>query len=216
MSYAMFMLDGQAVAGMVPLMPEAAGAGLPPVWSSYVTVDDIDATAAKARELRAAWLMESIQTPGAGSMFVAVDPVGAAISFWQADQHVGAGVFNIPVAMSRNELACRDVDAAKAFSTELPGGGVDVQHYRDFTYTVVKVGDRVNGGIYDMVGRLSDVVPAHWFVWFSLDGTDAAVERVHALGGSVQRESWDSSSGRMAVATDPQGPALGVITKDRQ
>ena len=212
MPYTMFMLDGQAVAGMGPLMPDAVEAGRPPVWSSYVTVDDIDATAARAKELGAVLLMEPMQIPEAGSMFVAVDPVGAAISFWQADQHIGAGVFNVPGAMSWNELACRDVGAAKDFYEALLGWGVDVQQYGDFTYTVVKVGDRTNGGIYDMTGMLPDAVPAHWLVWFTVDGTEAAVERCTDLGGSVQREPWDSAFGRMAIVADPQGPALGLIT----
>ena len=212
MPYTMFMLDGQAIAGMGPLTPEAREAGRPPVWSTYVTVDDIDATATKAKELGATLLMEPMKITDAGSMFVAIDPVGAAISFWQADEHAGAGVFNIPGAMSWNELACRDVDAAKAFYGELLGWGIDVQQFDDFTYTVVKVGDRVNGGIYDMTGMMPDAVPAHWFVWFTVDGTEAAVERVEALGGTVQRAPWDSPFGRMAVVSDPQGPAFGLIT----
>ena len=216
MPYTMFMLDGQPVAGMGPLMPDAVEAGRPPVWSSYVTVDDIDATAAKARELGAMLLMEPMKIPDAGSMFIAIDPVGAAISFWQADQHVGAGVFNTPGAMSWNELACRDVDAAKEFYGALLGWGVDIQQYGDFTYTVVKVGDRTNGGIYDVTGMLPDEVPAHWFVWFTVDGTEAAVECCTALGGTLQREPWDSPFGRMAVVTDPQGPAFGLITMEQK
>jgi len=177
---------------------------------------DIDATAAKAKELGAVLLMEPMRIPEAGSMIVAIDPVVAAISFWQAAQHVGAAVVNIRCAMSWNELACRDVDAATTFYTELLGWGVDAQQYDDFTYTVVKVGDRVNGGIYDMTGMLPDVVPARRFVWFSVDGTEATVERVRALGGTVQREPWDSPIDRMAVVTDPQGPAFGLITMEQK
>ena len=214
--YTMFMLDGQAVAGIGPLTPSDMEAGQSPTWSSYVMVDDVEATAAKAKELGAMLLMDPIQIADAGTIVYAIDPVGAAIGFWQAGRHIGAGVFNTPGAMSWNELACRDVDAAKAFYTELLGWGIDVQQHGDFTYTVVKVGARVNGGIYDMTGMLPDIVPAHWFVWFSVDGTEAAVERVRALGGSVQREPWDSPFGRMAVVTDPQGPAFGLITMEQK
>jgi predicted enzyme related to lactoylglutathione lyase len=216
MPYTMFMLDGQPIAGMGPLGPEATEAGRPPVWSSYITVDDIDATATKAKELGAVLLMEPMQITNAGSMFVAIDPVGAAISFWQPGGHAGAGVFNVPGAMSWNELACRDVEAAKAFYTELLGWGIDFQQHGDLTYTVVKVGDRVNGGIYDMTGMLPDEVPAHWFVWFTVDGTEAALERVLTLGGSLLREPWDSPFGRMAVVADPQGPAFGLITMEKE
>ena len=114
--------------------------------------------------------------------------------------------------MSWNELACRDVDAAKAFYTELLGWGIDVQQYDDFTYTVVTVNDGPNGGIYDMAGMLPDDVPPHWFVWFTVDGTDEAVERARLLGATVQRAPWDATFGRMAVLSDPQGPNFGIVT----
>src|SRR4051794_27605775 len=44
--YGMFMLDGKIVAGIGPLQNEQQ----PPVWSTYIAVDDADATVAKAAE----------------------------------------------------------------------------------------------------------------------------------------------------------------------
>ncbi len=119
-----------------------------------------------------------------------------------------------PGAMSWNELACRNVDAAKAFYTELLGWGIDVQQYDDFTYSVAMVAERSNGGIYDMTGMFPDAVPPHWFIWFTVDGTETAVERAVSLGGSIQREPFDSPFGRMAVISDPQGPTFGIVTMD--
>ena len=214
MPYTMFMLDGQPVAGMGPLHAEDIEAGQPPVWSSYILVDDADAIAAKAQELGATLLMEPMEIPGSGKMLFAVDPVGAAIGFWQGTGHQGAGVFNVPGAMSWNELACRDVDAAKTFYTELLGWGIGVQQYDDFTYSVVMVSERSNGGNYDMTGMFPDAVPPHWFAWFTVDGTEAAVERAVSLGGSIQREPFDSPFGRMALISDPQGPTFGIVTMD--
>lgn len=216
MPYTMFMLDGKAVAGMGPLRPEDMAAGAPPVWSSYVLVDDVEATAAKAKELGAVLLMEPMQIQDAGKMLLAVDPVGATIGFWQGGEHTGAGVFNVPGAMSWNELACRDVETAKAFYTGLLGWGIDIQQRDDFTYTVVTVDGRVNGGIYDMAGMLPDANPAHWFVWFTVDGTEEAVERARGLGATLRREPWDSMFGRMAVLSDPQGPTFGIVTMPEQ
>ena len=60
MPYTMFMLDGQAVAGIGPLTPSDVEAGQSPTWSSYVMVDDVEATAAKAKELGAMLLMDPI------------------------------------------------------------------------------------------------------------------------------------------------------------
>ena len=67
-----------------------------------------------------------------------------------------------------------------------------------------------------MAGMLPDAIPAHWFVWFTVDGTEEAVERARGLGATVQREPWDSTFGRMAVLSDPQGPTFGIVTMPEQ
>jgi len=50
------------------------------------------------------------------------------------------------------------------------------------------------------------------FGWTALEtpGGDA-VERARSLGATIQREPWDTSFGRMAVITDPQGPSFGIV-----
>jgi len=212
MPYTMFALDGELVAGMCELRQEDIDAGPPPMWSSYIIVDDADDVATRAKNLGATLIMDPMEIPDAGKMFFAIDPVGAAIGFWQPGQHPGAGIFNVPGAMSWNELGCRDVEAAKAFYTELLGWRIDVQEHNGFTYTVVTVGDRPNGGIYDVTGILPEGIPAHWFVWCTVDGTDEAVERAVSLGATIQRDPWDTMFGRMAVISDPQGPTFGVVT----
>jgi len=211
MPYTMFMLDGLPVAGLGPLGTEDVEAGRPPVWSSYIIVDDVDAIAAKASELGATVLMEPMEILDAGRMVFAIDPIGAAIGFWQAGTHEGAGVFNVPGAMSWNELACRDVAGATAFYTELLGWGVDVQNHDGFIYTVVTVDDRPNGGIYDATAMLPEGVPAHWFVWFSVENTDETTELARSLGATVRRAPWDTTFGRMSIISDPQGPTFGIV-----
>lgn len=211
MPYTIFTLSGAPVAGMGPLTPENLAAGQPPVWSSYVIVDDADAVAAKARELGASLMMEPMEIPNSGKMFFAIDPVGAAIGFWEPGEHGGAGIFNVPGAMSWNELGCRDVETAKRFYSQLLGWGIEIQDHDGFIYTVVKVGDRPNGGIYDMTGLLPNEVPPHWFVWFTVADVDGSIERVKSLGGSIERTPWDTMFGRMAVVSDPQGPVFGLV-----
>ena len=110
------------------------------------------------------------------------------------------------------KIVLSDVDAAKEFYTKLLGWGIDAQQHDEFTYTVVTVGDRPNGGIYDMRGILPDGIPAHWFVWFAVDGTDEVAERARTLGATIEREPWDTMFGRMSVISDPQGPTFGIVT----
>jgi len=211
MPYTMFLLGDRPVAGMAPLRPEDAAAGRRPVWSPYVIVADADATARRAKALGATLLMEPMQIADAGKMFFAIDPVGAAIGFWEAGEHAGAGALGVPGAMSWNEPGCRDVDAATAFYTRLLEWGADVQEHGGFAYTVATVDGTANGGIYDATGILPDGVPSFWLAWFTVTDVDEIAALARSLGATVEREPWDTMFGRMSIIGDPQGPVFGIV-----
>src|SRR3954452_1606094 len=50
-TYTMLRKDGLDVAAMYAMREDQQAAGVPPHWLSYVTVADVDATAARAAEL---------------------------------------------------------------------------------------------------------------------------------------------------------------------
>ena len=212
MPYTMFSKDGKLVAGMGPLTEDAMAAGQPPVWSSYIIVDDVDAIHARALELGATPLMEPTQIMDSGRMAFMFDPSGAAIGFWEPGTHGGAEVFNLPGTMGWNDLASRDAAAATSFYTQLLGWNTDDMDMGDgSTYTIMKVGERSNGGIYDASAFLPDGVPSHWTTWFVVDDTDAAVARATELGGTVVRPAQDSPQGRMGFLQDPTGAMFAII-----
>lgn len=67
-----------SVAGIMGMPP---GAGpMPPAWGCYVTVDDVDATLAKAASLGGRTVMPPMDVPGVGRMAVLQDPQGAVLS----------------------------------------------------------------------------------------------------------------------------------------
>src|SRR5262245_37160034 len=70
--------------------------GAPPmaVWNTYIWVDDVDATTAKALEAGGTTLREPFDVLDSGRMAVIADPEGAAFSLWQAREHKGAQVVN--------------------------------------------------------------------------------------------------------------------------
>ena len=63
---------------MMTTPPEAQGA--PPQWGCYVTVDDVDATAAQAAEMGGVVLMPPRDIPDVGRFCLIQDPQGAVIS----------------------------------------------------------------------------------------------------------------------------------------
>ena len=206
--YRVAMLKDKAIGGVMKLMQE----GQPPAWSSYICVEDADATVAKAREAGGAVVVEPMDVLDYGRMAFLTDPTGAFIGLWQPGRNIGAGLVNEPGALAWNELGTRDVAAAKAFYGAVFGWGFeDVDMGEMGAYTSIKLGDRSVGGMVDITGRMPDEVPANWLVYFAVDDPDASVEKVRELGGSVAFGPIDSLAGRLAMVTDPWGAAFAVV-----
>ncbi|NNE85550.1 MAG: VOC family protein [Alphaproteobacteria bacterium] len=72
--------SGDAMAGGLMDMPEAAPAGTPPHWMSYLAIDDVDSAIAKVPGLGGTVLVEAFDIPNIGRMAVIQDPQGAVIS----------------------------------------------------------------------------------------------------------------------------------------
>ena len=113
-----------------------------------------------------------------------------------------------------NELATSDVDGAKAFYSGLlgwkaedmpmPGGGG--------TYTILKNGDAMAGGMFRMEGDAFKGVPPHWMSYIEVDDVDAAAAKVTELGGQVMQPPFDVPDvGRITVLSDPQGAVVALM-----
>ena len=71
-TYTMLSKDGKIAAAL-----SASQGGMPPHWTSYVTVESADESAARAKELGATVMMEPFDVLDAGRMAVLQDPTGA-------------------------------------------------------------------------------------------------------------------------------------------
>jgi predicted enzyme related to lactoylglutathione lyase len=201
-TYTMYRLGGQYVAASGPQMEDEKAAGIPPHWNSYVTVDDVDATAARATELGGAVLAGPFDVFDAGRMAVVRDPTGAVVSLWEPRQMAGAGLVNDPGSLTMNELATPDPERAKEFYEALLGWTVEL----DPTYSQIRVGNRLNAGL-----RHETQAPPHWLPYFTVSSADDATTTVRGGGGRVLVEPMDIPAGRVAVFMDPAGAAFAVF-----
>ena len=78
MNYTVWNVAKEGIGGLMSISPQDEGQ--PPFWGVYVTVDDVDATAAKAEELGGKVLMPPTDIPTVGRFCVLQDPQGAVIS----------------------------------------------------------------------------------------------------------------------------------------
>jgi uncharacterized protein len=201
--YTMLKLDGRDVAALYE-MGEEERAQLQPHWSSYVTVENVDALAPRARELGGELLSEPFDVMEAGRMAVVRDPTGALVQLWQPRNQIGAGRVNDPGCMVWNELASPDPDRARAFYGELLGWTTETD---PTGYAVIKRGDALNGGIRPAL----DGEAPNWLVYFNVASYEEAAATVREAGGTVVAERPSVTVGQIAVVADPQGAVFALF-----
>jgi predicted enzyme related to lactoylglutathione lyase len=211
MHYSNAMQSGQMVAGIGGMPPDMKAQGVPPMWNSYAWTDDAAKVEAAAREHGAKILMPTMQIAEFGSMMYFMDPTGAAVGVWQPGTHRGAGIVNKPNSLCWNELVTRDVDGAKTFYSKVMGWTYETMSMGEFDYNIVKVGERMNGGIMPMVGDMWEGIPPHWMVYFAVADADAIAAKCKQLGGDIKVPPTDMQVGRFAVLSDPQGAVFSVL-----
>jgi predicted enzyme related to lactoylglutathione lyase len=200
--YTMFHVGGRRVAALYGRTGGEAG---PPAWLSYVSVDDVDAVAARAVEGGGRVVKEPFDVFDSGRKAVIDDPTGAQFAVWRPGEHVGAELVNGPGLWCLNQLNTSDPVAAEAFYTEVFGWRFQSVGPEETPYWGIFNGDNLNGGM--MPDTLS-----HWVPYFGTADTDATAARITQLGGRVVVPPMDiPPAGRIAVALDPQGAPFALF-----
>jgi len=205
--YVIYRKGGKMVAGGMSVMME----GQPTAWMTYIDVKDADATSDLAKKAGATVFVEPMDVMDIGRMAVFADPTGAALGLWQAKTHKGAEIANEPGALVWNELATRDVPAAKAFYTEVFGWAANDLDMGDMKYTEWQNDGKGVAGMMQMAEMVPADVPAHWLVYFGVEDTDATVSKATGLGATALVPPTDIPPGRFSVLMDPVGAAVAVI-----
>lgn len=206
--YSMAAIDGKWVGAISPQPQQQRDAGVPPAWNSYVTVENVDDTAARAKELGATLHAEPFDVLEAGRMAVVQDPQGAWFLLWQPKDHIGAGLVNAPGALSWNELGSPDLEGSGRFYGELLGWTTTPMEGSDPPYLVIQTADgRSNGGIRPPA---PPGTPPFWLVYFATADIGASLEKVTSLGGTVLMGATDIGVAKVAVVQDPQGAVFAL------
>ena len=207
--YTMLSKDGKNVCGLSQASQEMMDMGMPSVWSSYITVDDVEAVTDRVVDLGGKVTMGAFDVMDAGRMSVIQDPSGAFVSLWETVNHKGADAFNIPGTMGWNELATRDPEAAAQFFSELLGWTSETDPNG---YVMYLNGGRPNGGMMRMDENWPPDVPPHWTVYFSVEDIDASATKLKDLGGQIMMGPFDGGEvGKIAICAGPTGETFNII-----
>ena len=203
--YTMCRLGESTVAALNAQQEDERRMGVPPHWNNYVTVADVDATAARARELGGSVLVEPFDVMTAGRMTVLQDPTGGILCGWTAGDSIGATRVNEPGCLTWNDLLSTDPPAAQEFYSGLFGWRYEEMDGSG--YFVCWNGDRTNGG---MMKTPVEGMPSVWYPYFAVESVDAAKERIESSGGGISAGPTEVPVGRFVVATDRQGAMFAV------
>lgn len=206
MVYTMLKKNGKDVGALYPMMDDEQKMGLPPHWNIYVTVENIEESAQKAKSLGGNVLMEPFDVMEHGKMAVIQDPTNAVIMLWEPKAHPGAGIIDETNTFCWYELNTNDTDKAKDFYTKLFGWDTNVSPM----YTEWKQGNRSIGGMMKIQPEWGPV-PPNWLAYIMAENVDAMTEKVKANGGNVMMGPQDiPDTGRFSVVADPQGAAFAL------
>lgn len=208
-AYTMWTLGGpeDSIGGIGPPPAE----GVPPHWSAYVAVADVDATAARAGELGGAVHLPPTDIPGVGRFAVLADPQGGAIAVYRSATQPPGPLAQPKVGQfSWHELATGDLAAATEFYFDLFGWTALGEHDMGpmGVYRIYGQGDVPYGGIFK---RPPEMPVTAWLCYVRVDDLDATVAKVTQDGGQVVNGPMDVPGGdRIAQCVDPQGAMFAL------
>lgn len=189
---------------------------IPVHWGYYVTVDDVDETVARIKELGGTAVMEPFNAPGVGRMCPVADPQGAhfnVITYENTDQErydrAVTDAFTREGAFSWFELHVPDAKAVEDFYSQLFGWTIDWQEMPNGPYGVFKIGEVGIGG---MVSTQGEGMPPAWAAYVTVHDFEAHSKRVSDAGGQAVMEAVTVPGvGTFAYVADPQGAVLAGI-----
>jgi uncharacterized protein len=206
-TYASLRRDGKEVAILYRQTREARAAGAAPHWTPFVSVEDADASALRARELGGVVLREPLDFLDAGRVVAVREPTGGILSLWQPRAHAGAELIDGVGALCWHELATDDVDRAKAFYAEFLGW--EYQALPSGHTTITNGGDRI-GTMRQRTSR-EEGPPTGWTPYFGVESAHDTQQGAEQNGGRTLAVPADSPIGRNALLTDPQGATFALL-----
>jgi predicted enzyme related to lactoylglutathione lyase len=178
-----------------------AGLGTAPtpleLWTVYLATKDVDATLADVQALGGTVVMAPMAAGDNGRLFLAVDPAGTPVGFWEGHRREGVVLVDEPGAVCRYELRIPRADAVREFYAGL--FGYDLVR-RDGEITLDLDGSTQVRVVENAAAR------PHWLVYFGVAELAPIVRLALAAGAKLVEQSADGS----VVLRDPQGAAFGL------
>lgn len=214
-TYTTLRLGGGNVGALHAMRPPMHPTGTPPHWGVYVSVDNADDAATRAKRAGGQILAEPFDVMDLGRTAVLRDPSGAILSVWQPGKHFGFGYQDgWPGTVCWNELVTSDVDKAGAFYSAIFGWTWQAVPTGPFgTYHLFRQGDKLVAGMMGTGSNEGGRFP-HWLAYVAVKSCDTATSQTAKLGGkTLFGPTGIPGIGRFAIVQDPQGATVGLVQR---
>lgn len=202
--YTFVKLGDQPIGGLHAMGPEMAE--VPAHWASFVSVEDVDATAASAKEHGGSVVFGPQEVPGMVKFAGLADPQGA--HFFVVRSQNGDHVFEKPPVGSFcwETLSTSDPEAAKAFYGAVLGWKV-MPAPGDHGYVF-----GTEGGAMACDVQKAEHMPPNVLSYIVVEDVDASRTRAEKLGANVLMPRIEVPTvGSIAVVADPTGAVVGLF-----
>ncbi|MEO1334819.1 MAG: VOC family protein [Myxococcota bacterium] len=210
--YGLFKKDGKQAAGIGQMPPPMAEQNIPPMWNTYVLVDDIAAAEATAKANGGQLMFDTINIPNTGKTNWVTDPEGAVFVLWQNLGRPGAEIFNVPGSFSWNERATADLDTVKSFYSAMFGWTFKDERENDSVMSMIHNREgREMGHALVMDDAMKKKVPPHWAVYFTVADRAQSIEHAKGLGGQLVMGPIEIQPGWFALLSDNDGAMFYIF-----
>ena len=216
-SYKIANTGDYGVAGLMTIPEHARAMGVPPNWTGFVWVNDLEAGIEKLQSAGGKLMNGPMDIPNVGRAAVVADPYGAVFMLFSATGQMprNAPAPETPGLVGWRELHAGDGDGAWDFYSgqfgwkkdgEMDMGAMGVYH-------LFSSAPGEGGG---MMTKMPQAPGTFWAYYFNVEAIDAAVERLTAKGGKLAHGPEEVPGGRwVAQAIDPQGAFFALLAPKR-
>ena len=209
--YAVALLDGEPVAGLVQHLVKASDKRQP-FWLTFLAVQDVDAATSAAVGHGGKVVVEPRTYNSRGRQAILTDPQGAVFAVIASYSGDPPDYLAAPGGWIWSSLLAHDADTAAAFYQTVFGYEVfDLENDDGMQHVILSTDNYARASVNTLPADSARRHP-HWLNFVRVaDAADAATKAV-ALGGSVLvPPRVDRHGGKLAVIADPAGAPFGVM-----
>jgi len=216
-SYTLFSAGSVDVGGLMPIPEDAKKRGVPPCWTGYIAVDDVDDYARRIAKAGGKIQRGPEDISGIGRFAVVADLHGAVFIIMKGNSADGPpdAAPDAPGHVGWRELQAGDGKVAFDFYSRLFGwkkaNAVDMGKMG--VYQTFSTGDGAVGGI---MTKMPEVPGPFWLYYFNAGTLDSTVASVKKAGGKILLEPMQVPTRQwIAQCADPQGAMFGLLAPKR-